>query len=72
VAAKMLEEGELEKPAPRRYAGWNGELGQQILKGQMSLAELAQHAEQHNLAPQHQSGHQEQLENLVNYYLFDK
>ncbi|WP_254558377.1 hypothetical protein, partial [Salmonella enterica] len=26
----------------------------------------------HNLAPVHQSGHQELLENLVNSYLFDK
>ncbi|MDU2996954.1 MAG: hypothetical protein E7B66_06300, partial [Klebsiella pneumoniae] len=26
----------------------------------------------HQLAPQHRSGQQEQLENLVNHYLFDK
>ncbi len=38
----------------------------------MTLTEIAQYAAQHNLAPQHQSGHQEQLENLVNHYLFDK
>lgn len=50
----------------------DSELGQQIMKGQMSLSELAHYAEQHNLAPVHQSGHQEQLENLVNHYLFDK
>ncbi|WP_261797623.1 hypothetical protein, partial [Klebsiella pneumoniae] len=25
-----------------------------------------------NLAPQHQSGHQELLENVVNRYLFDR
>ena len=72
VAARMVEEGELDKRVAKRYAGWNGELGQQILQGQLSLAELAKYAEQQNLAPRHQSGHQEQLENLVNYYLFDK
>ena len=72
VAARMIEDGELDKRVARRYAGWNGELGQQILKGQMSLTDIAKYAEQHNLAPQHQSGHQELLENLVNYYLFDK
>ena len=68
----MIEDGELDKRVAKRYAGWNGDLGQQILKGQMTLTEIAQHAAQHNLAPQHQSGHQEQLENLVNHYLFDK
>ena len=72
VAARMIEGGELDKRVAKRYAGWNGELGQQILKGQMSLQELAKYAEQHQLAPQHQSGHQELLEGLVNHYLFDK
>ncbi|WP_241491607.1 hypothetical protein, partial [Winslowiella iniecta] len=43
-----------------------------ILTGEYSLAALAQHAQQQNLNPQHQSGRQEQLENLVNHYLFDK
>ena len=72
VAARMIEDGELDKRVAKRYAGWNGELGQQILKGQLTLTELAKYAEQQNLAPQHQSGHQELLENLVNHYIFDK
>ncbi|MFG7477962.1 xylose isomerase, partial [Enterobacter hormaechei] len=72
VAARMIEDGELDKRVAKRYSGWNSELGQQILKGQLSLAEIAKYAEQHQLAPQHQSGHQELLENLVNHYLFDK
>ena len=72
VAARMIEDGELDKRVARRYAGWNGELGQQILNGQMTLSDIAQYAAQHQLAPQHRSGQQEQLENLVNHYLFDK
>ena len=72
VAARMIEDGELDKRVARRYAGWNGELGQQILNGQMTLSDIAQYATQHQLAPQHRSGQQEQLENLVNHYLFDK
>ena len=72
VAARMIEDGELDKRVAKRYSGWNSELGQQILKGQLSLAEIAKYAEQQQLAPQHQSGHQELLENLVNHYLFDK
>ncbi|MCP6058994.1 xylose isomerase, partial [Klebsiella pneumoniae] len=63
VAARMIEDGELDKRVAKRYSGWNSELGQQILKGQLSLAEIAKYAEQHQLAPQHQSGHQELLEN---------
>jgi xylose isomerase len=51
VAARMIEDGELDKRVAKRYAGWNGELGQQILKGQLTLAELAKYAEQQNLAP---------------------
>ena len=39
VAARMIEGGELDKRVAKRYAGWNGELGQQILKGQMNLAD---------------------------------
>ena len=70
IAARMIEDGELGRRLAKRYAGWDGELGQHILKGQMSLAQLAQYAEQHNLNPQHQSGHQESLENLVNAYIF--
>jgi xylose isomerase len=72
VAARMIEDGELDKRVAKRYGGWNSELGQQILKGQLTLTEVAKYAEQHSLAPQHQSGHQELLENLVNHYLFDK
>ena len=72
IAARMIEDGELDKRIAQRYSGWNSELDQQILKGQMSLADLAKYAQEHNLSPVHQSGRQEQLENLVNHYLFDK
>ncbi|MXP49780.1 xylose isomerase [Pantoea sp. Eser] len=71
VAARMIGDGELDKRVAQRYSGWNGEFGQQILKGEFSLASLAAHAQQQQLNPQHQSGRQEQLENLVNHYLFD-
>ena len=55
-AARMLEDGALNKRLEKRYAGWNGELGQQIMQGRLSLAQLAQYAEQNNLNPQHQVG----------------
>ncbi|MBU9817878.1 xylose isomerase [Rahnella sp. C60] len=70
VAARMIESRELDKHVAQRYAGWNTELGQQILQGKMSLETLSSYAQQNALAPQHQSGQQERLENLVNRYLF--
>lgn len=70
IAAKMIEDGQLDQQVAKRYAGWNTELGQQILQGKLSLEDLARYAGQHNLNPQHHSGHQEQLENLVNRYIF--
>lgn len=58
IAARMIEDGGLDQRVAKRYAGWNGELGQQILKGQMTLTEIAQYAEQHNGAgaPEWSSG----------------
>ncbi|MBU9810380.1 xylose isomerase [Rahnella sp. SL6] len=70
VAARMIESRELDKHVAQRYAGWNTELSQQILQGKMSLETLSSYAQQNALAPQHQSGQQERLENLVNRYLF--
>lgn len=70
VAAKMIVDGQLHQQVAQRYAGWNGELGQQILQGKLSLETLAQYAERRALAPQHVSGSQERLENLMNRYLF--
>lgn len=71
VAARMLEDDKLNQWVAKRYAGWNGELGQQILQGKMSLEQLATYAKAQQLAPKHQSGHQEMLENIINHYLYD-
>ncbi|AUG98587.1 xylose isomerase [Pectobacteriaceae bacterium CE70] len=71
VAARMIEDNQLNQLVAKRYAGWNSELGQQILQGKASLEMLSKYAESHQLAPHHQSGRQERLENLVNQYLFD-
>ncbi|MCU9999425.1 xylose isomerase [[Pasteurella] aerogenes] len=67
-AAKLLEDKALENIVEQRYAGWNGELGQQILSGNSSLEALAKVAE--NLDPQPVSGQQEYLENIVNHYIY--
>ncbi|PJG58478.1 xylose isomerase [Aeromonas cavernicola] len=69
-AAAMVEEGTLAQRVSQRYGAWSGELGQQILQGKLSLDAVAHHTEQHGLSPQHHSGQQEMLENLVSRYIY--
>jgi len=69
AAAKMVEDESLGHHVDRRYAGWNGKLGRDILAGRASLASLARHVEKEGLEPQPRSGKQEYLEALVNRYL---
>ncbi|EAR10189.1 xylose isomerase [Reinekea blandensis] len=68
-AADLYESGELQSFVDNRYAGWNGELGEKIKSGQLSLAELSQWAVDQNIDPKPISGRQEYLENLVNRYV---
>ena len=42
IAARMIEDGELDKRIAQRYSGWNSELGQQILKGQNVTGRFSQ------------------------------
>ncbi len=60
IAARMIEDGELDKRIAQRYSGWNSGLGEQILM-LMLLGILALYAQEHNLFLVHQSGRQEQL-----------
>ena len=53
----------------QRYAGWERDLGQRILKGQASLADLSKLVLDQGLEPKPKSGRQELLENLVSRYL---
>ena len=69
-AARLVERDELENFKRMRYAGWQGELGQQILSGSMSLAQLAEHAFVNECNPAPVSGRQEWLENRVNAAIF--
>ncbi|SHG87582.1 xylose isomerase [Ferrimonas marina] len=69
-AAVLLEQETLSKLVAQRYAGWDQELGRQILSGQHSLESLKQYALQHKLDPKPISGAQEMLENRVNRILF--
>jgi len=68
-AARLIEDGGLAAFLKERYAGWDTELGRDILTGKRSLAELGQLIRTRGIEPQPRSGRQEQLENLVNRYV---
>jgi xylose isomerase len=68
-AAKLLEDGHLAAFVERRYAGWDGALGREILAGEHDLQSLSERVRDGDLDPQPVSGRQEWLENLVNRYL---
>jgi xylose isomerase len=66
AAADLVERGELAALKDARYAGWEGQLGQDILGGSLSLADLETRVASGAIAPIRRSGSQERLENLVN------
>jgi xylose isomerase len=70
VAADMIESGTLASMVEARYAGWSGPLGSSILKGEVSLADLADQVESGRVDPTPVSGQQEHYENVVNHYLW--
>jgi xylose isomerase len=69
VAERMLNDNKLANVIDQRYAGWKRELGERILGGKLSLADLSEHVLAQGLDPKPRSGRQEALENLVNQYL---
>jgi len=69
VAERMLADGKLGNVIEQRYAGWKQDLGERILGGKLSLADLSDHVLKQGLEPKARSGRQEALENLVNQYL---
>ncbi len=68
VAAALLEDKALEQLRSDRYAKWGDELGNAILDGSLTLAELRDRALTQD-EPQPTSGRQEALENLVARYI---
>lgn len=69
-AADMIENDILSKNIKHRYAGWDSEMGQNILNGNISLESLAKQSVEKNLQPTPISGGQERLENIVNRFIF--
>jgi xylose isomerase len=69
-AAAMIENDALAAFKEGRYAGWDGPLGRRILGGEFTLEALADEAARADFRPEHVSGQQEWLENLVNRYVY--
>ena len=69
TAEKMINDGKLEAVIRQRYAGWERELGQKILSGKASLADLSKLVLDSDLEPRPKSGRQEALENLISRYV---
>jgi len=68
IAQAIIDDGRLQKLVDDRYAGWQTDFGQNILKGNKTMAEC----EAHVLAsgePTRASGRQEYIENLINEFV---
>jgi xylose isomerase len=69
IAERMLADGRLEQALQERYRGWQGEFGQQLLAGKLSLDAVAARTLERDQDPEPASGRQEYLENLLNRYI---
>ena len=69
AAGAMWEDGALEDIRRDRYAGWEGELGADILDGRATLASLRERTLGRDGEPTRVSGRQEEIENLVARYI---
>jgi xylose isomerase len=69
LAERMLEDGKLQALIDERYAGWEQTLGQNILSGKLSLAQLSDRVSSQKIDPIPRSGRQEMLENWIQHYL---
>lgn len=61
-AAALIERGEPEHFIKERYAGWKGDMGQKILRGELSFEEVASLSKKE---PKLHSGRQEWLEGIM-------
>jgi xylose isomerase len=69
MAAKIRADGLLTDFVKKRYASWDGGIGQKIEKGETSLEDLESYMLQKGNPDRNVSGRQEMLENVVNRYL---
>lgn len=69
-AARLIEDGRIDAFIKERYASYETGIGQRIRQGDVTLAELAAHAESLGAPALPGSGRQEYLESILNSVLF--
>jgi xylose isomerase len=69
MAAAIRADGVLDQFVKQRYASWDSGIGAEIESGQANLASLAAYMLERGEAAPNQSGRQEMLENIINFYL---
>jgi xylose isomerase len=72
VAADLVEADTITGARTARYAGWDGELGRDILEGREDLASLEARVASGAIDPSPVSGSQELLENQVNRVIWNR
>ncbi|HUN26778.1 MAG TPA: xylose isomerase [Steroidobacteraceae bacterium] len=65
AAADIVSEGALERLKAERYRGWSSELGEKIMRGELTLAALTDLATERGFDPAPRSGRQELAESLL-------
>lgn len=71
IAAKMIEDGRIDKFVEDRYASWTTGIGADIISGKATMADLEKYAlEKGEVTDSLTSGRQELLENTMNQIMF--
>ena len=70
-AAKLIEDGRIEKFIEERYSSWNGELGKKIRAGKTTLEDLFNEACKMKKTDEPSSGKEEELQEILNTILFN-
>src|ERR1700733_11966360 len=65
AAADLVSSGALKQLRQERYRAWDSDLGRRVMKGEFTLAALADHAAEHNFDPRIPSGRQELAESVI-------
>jgi xylose isomerase len=68
IAADMIQDPYFKSFVDKRYQGWQGKLGGEILN-KLDFAQISRYALDHSLNPQPVSGRQELLENYFSRYI---
>ncbi len=69
IAAKIREDGVIERMIKDRYNSWDKGLGKEIEEGKHNFASLEKYISRKGDVTPNKSGHQELFENVVNQYV---